>query len=88
MEALKRINDEDGITVVVSLHQVEYARYFCRRAIALENGRIAFDGPSRALSDERLRQIYGAASDELILPHEEPPTRSEPTPITPAYAFS
>ena len=88
MEALKRINDEDGITVVVSLHQVEYARYFCRRTVALENGRIVFDGPSRALSDERLRQIYGAASDELILPREEPAAGSEPPPITPAYAFS
>ena len=88
MEALKRINDEDGITVVVSLHQVEYARYFCRRTVAIENGRIVFDGPSRALSDERLRQIYGAASDELILPREEPAAGSEPPPITPAYAFS
>ena len=88
METLETINRQDGITVVVALHQVEYARYFCQRTIALENGRIAFDGPSRALSDERLRQIYGAASDELILPHEEPPARSEPRPITPAYAFS
>jgi hypothetical protein len=44
--------------------------------------------PSRALSDERLRQIYGAASDELILPREEPAAGSEPPPITPAYAFS
>jgi hypothetical protein len=47
-----------------------------------------FRRPSRALSDERLRQIYGAASDELILPREEPAAGSEPPPITPAYAFS
>jgi phosphonate transport system ATP-binding protein len=53
---------------VVALHQVEYARRFCPRTIAMERGRIVYDGPSTALSNERLRDIYGSASEELILP--------------------
>ncbi|CAN5167282.1 phosphonate ABC transporter ATP-binding protein [soil metagenome] len=68
METLETINRQDGITVVVALHQVEYARRFCPRAIAMQNGRIVFDGPSTELSNDRLRQIYGSASEELILP--------------------
>jgi phosphonate transport system ATP-binding protein len=68
METLEIINREDGITVVVSLHQVEYARRFCARTIALEAGRIVFDGPSERLTNERLRDIYRTASEELILP--------------------
>jgi len=68
METLESVNREDGITVVVALHQVEYARRFCRRAIAMDKGRIVFDGPCTALSDARLREIYGEASEELILP--------------------
>ena len=68
MENLETINAQDGITVVVALHQVEYARRFCRRTIAMQDGRIVFDGPSSELSNERLRQIYGSASEELILP--------------------
>ncbi len=68
MEALERVNREDGITVVVALHQVEYARRFCPRAVAMDQGRIVFDGPCSALSDARLREVYGAASEELILP--------------------
>lgn len=68
METLETINSQDGITVVVALHQVEYARRFCPRTIAMQAGRIVFDGPSTQLSNERLRQIYGSASEELILP--------------------
>jgi phosphonate transport system ATP-binding protein len=68
METLETINQQDGITIVVALHQVEYARRFCPRTIAMEKGRVVFDGPSTQLSNERLRQIYGSASEELILP--------------------
>jgi phosphonate transport system ATP-binding protein len=68
METLETINQQDDITVVVALHQVEYARRFCPRTIAMQAGRIVFDGPSAQLSNERLRQIYGSASEELILP--------------------
>jgi phosphonate transport system ATP-binding protein len=68
METLTGVNREDGITVLVSLHQVEYARRFCRRTIAMQAGRIVFDGASLALTNDRLRSIYGAASEELVLP--------------------
>lgn len=68
METLETVNRQDGITVVVALHQVEYARRFCPRTIAMQAGRVVFDGPSTQLSNERLRQIYGSASEELILP--------------------
>ena len=68
MEALVGINREDGITIIVSLHQVEYARRFCTRTIAMQAGRIVFDGPSVALTNERLTEIYGSASEELVLP--------------------
>ncbi len=68
MESLVSINREDGITIIVSLHQVEYARRFCQRTIAMQSGRIVFDGPSVALTNERLTEIYGSASEELVLP--------------------
>ncbi|MDP2621221.1 MAG: phosphonate ABC transporter ATP-binding protein [Hyphomicrobiales bacterium] len=68
METLARINQEDGITVLVSLHQVEYARRYCSRTVALRDGSVAYDGPSAALTLDFLRDIYGEASEELILP--------------------
>ncbi|MEB2843939.1 phosphonate ABC transporter ATP-binding protein [Rhizobiales bacterium RZME27] len=68
MDVLSSINSEDGITVVVSLHQVEYARRYCPRTIAMRDGAVVYDGPSTALSNEFLAELYGAASEELVLP--------------------
>ena len=68
MESLADLNAIDGVTVLVSLHQVEYARRYCPRTIALRDGRIAYDGPSDALDHRTLRELYGELSDELILP--------------------
>ena len=67
METLRSINEEDGITVVVSLHQVDYAYRYCPRTVALRDGKIIYDGPSDALTPAFLHDLYGAASDELIL---------------------
>lgn len=91
METLSEINRQDGITVVVSLHQVEYARRYCPRTVALRDGVIAYDGPSTALTPAFLRELYGEASEELILPEDEaaeapaPPPRSRSVP-EPAFA--
>ena len=93
METLCEINRADGITVVVSLHQVEYARRYCPRTIALRDGTVAYDGPSTALTPAFLRDLYGEASEELILPDGDvtdlapspPPVRLRPAAV-PAFA--
>jgi phosphonate transport system ATP-binding protein len=72
METLADINRRDGITVIVSLHQVDIARRYCPRVVALKDGIVAFDGPAVALSDERLRQIYGSEADQLHEPLRPP----------------
>lgn len=46
MEILTRIQREDGRTVLVSLHQVDMAIRYCPRVIALNQGRVVYDGPS------------------------------------------
>nr|WP_300314380.1 phosphonate ABC transporter ATP-binding protein [Halomonas sp.] len=66
MEILKRIHAEDGRTVVVTLHQVDVARRYCQRAIALKDGRMYFDDAIAELTDERLQALYENADlDEL-----------------------
>jgi phosphonate transport system ATP-binding protein len=68
METLSDVCRNDGLTVLVSLHQVEYARRFCARTVAMRDGRIVYDGSSRKLTNDKLKEIYGSASEELILP--------------------
>jgi phosphonate transport system ATP-binding protein len=61
MKSLRNMKKEDGKTVVITLHQVEYARKYCKRAIALVEGNIAFDGPIKNLTDDVLHDLYGTA---------------------------
>jgi phosphonate transport system ATP-binding protein len=68
MDILASVNRQDGITVLVSLHQVEYALAYCPRTIALRDGHVVYDGPSRALTTAFLSELYGAESEELFLP--------------------
>lgn len=63
METLKRVNREDNITVVVSLHQVDYATAYCPRVVGLRDGRVVYDGPSSALTPEILAAIYGGEAE-------------------------
>ena len=77
MDILSDLNRKDGITVMVSLHQVEYALNYCPRTIALRNGRVVYDGPSQALTPHFLGELYGAESEELFLPGlADPPLES------------
>lgn len=48
-----------GATVLCSLHQIDLARAFSDRIIALVGGRVVFDGPPDQLSTEHLSKIYG-----------------------------
>lgn len=67
MKTIASLNAEDGMSVLVSLHQVDYAVRFCPRTIAMSDGRIIFDGPSRELTPSFLQELYGERSDEVIL---------------------
>jgi phosphonate transport system ATP-binding protein len=68
MDILADLNRTERITVLVSLHQVEYAMSYCARTIALRDGRVVYDGPSKALTPAFLAELYGSESEELFLP--------------------
>ncbi|MBV8536443.1 MAG: phosphonate ABC transporter ATP-binding protein [Alphaproteobacteria bacterium] len=80
MEILSTINREDGTTVVVSLHQVGFALRYCQRVVALDRGQVVFDGPAAALSQDRLRAIYGSDPD-LDFTNTEPEIRQPARPV-------
>jgi phosphonate transport system ATP-binding protein len=84
MELLAELNRELGVTVLVSLHQVDYAFAFCPRTIALRAGQVVYDGPTHELSTARLRELYGTQTDELF---DDTPSRPQPSisaPLRPA----
>ena len=66
MALLAGLNRDAGVTVLVSLHQVDYAFAYCPRTVALRAGQVVYDGPTQALTPDRLRELYGTQSDKLL----------------------
>jgi phosphonate transport system ATP-binding protein len=65
MEALRQVNRQEGITVLVNLHHLDTARQYCTRIVAMQAGRVVFDGPPAELTAERVRRIYGITEEEF-----------------------
>ena len=87
MEILSAIQREDGRTVVVSLHQVDMAIRYCPRIIALNQGRVVYDGPSVNLTPVLLRDLYGMQADEFLSGSDLIGVPTHPSP-TPTLAWS
>ena len=64
MEALRKINREDGITVICNLHTLDTARTYCERIIGMKLGSIVFDGNPAELTVPLLRDLYSVGEDE------------------------
>lgn len=58
LSLLQRICKEDGITAVVSLHQVELALKYGDRIVGLADGSVVFDGTADALDPGNIEAIY------------------------------
>jgi phosphonate transport system ATP-binding protein len=61
-----------GSTVLCSLHQLDLARAYADRIIALKAGRVVFDGPPETLDAAKVSGIYGTAfKPPTLAPQEE-----------------
>jgi phosphonate transport system ATP-binding protein len=58
MEILQRINREDGITVITSLHVLEMARQYAGRVVALSAGRVVYAGATAALTPDAAAAVF------------------------------
>ena len=69
MDALRTVNRQDGLTVLACLHHLDAARAWCDRIIALQSGRIVFDGTPAQLSPAKVFDIYGVTEEEFHADH-------------------
>ncbi|MCZ6788318.1 MAG: ATP-binding cassette domain-containing protein [Planctomycetota bacterium] len=63
---LCEISREKGLTLCVSLHNLELAREFLPRLIGMRAGSIVFDRPTRELKDEDFRALYDLSPEEML----------------------
>jgi len=59
MDALKRINEDLGITVICNLHDLDIARNYCNRLVGMSEGRVVFDDVPEKLTENLVQSLYG-----------------------------
>ena len=65
---LEKLNQEDGITIMCSLHFLDLVQRYGTKVIGLRDGELVFEGNSedvRKISDERFKEIYGEEAERL-----------------------
>lgn len=65
MQYLEQMNQEDGVTVLASLHFLSLARRFGTRIIALKDGELMFDGSPAEIDEVKFKEIYGEDAQEV-----------------------
>ncbi len=63
MDLLKSICDEKCITLVSSLHFLDFAKRYGSRIIGMKEGKIVFDGNPEDLTEKDIVEIYGKTKD-------------------------
>lgn len=58
MDYFKKVNEKKNITILINLHDVNLAKKYCERIIALKNGKIIFDGGPGEIDDKLLEKLY------------------------------
>lgn len=63
MDLLKKICDELNITLVSSLHFLDFAKKYATRIIGMRKGQIVFDGLPEDLTEKDIVDVYGKTKD-------------------------
>jgi len=65
MQYLEQINREDGVTVLCSLHFLDLVHRYAHRVVALNQGKLVFDGLPQEIDDEKFKEIYGREAERV-----------------------
>lgn len=65
MQYLEKINQEDGVTILCSLHFLDLVHRYADRVIALNEGNLVFDGLPKEIDDQRFKDIYGQEAERV-----------------------
>ena len=64
MDMLWEITEENNLTLICTLHQLELARTYGSRIVALRNGHLDIDGHISELADNQLEGLYTSETSE------------------------
>jgi phosphonate transport system ATP-binding protein len=65
---LERLNQEDGITILCTLHYLDLIQRYATRVIGLRDGELVYRGSRediRRMTDEQFKEIYGEEAERV-----------------------
>jgi phosphonate transport system ATP-binding protein len=65
---LEQLNQEDGISILCSLHYLDLVQRYATRVIGLRDGEIVYRGTQaqiRRMTDDEFKEIYGAEAERV-----------------------
>ncbi|MGC9521749.1 MAG: phosphonate ABC transporter ATP-binding protein [Anaerolineae bacterium] len=68
LQHLEDLNQEDGITILCSLHYLDLVQRYAERVIGLREGEVVYRGTQndiRAMTDVQFREIYGEEAERV-----------------------
>ncbi len=66
LQLLKSVSREHGITLCVSLHNLDLAREFFSRLVGLRRGSVVFDSASSGAGDAAFQELYRLDATEIL----------------------
>jgi len=68
LDLIKSLCQENNLTVVIALHDLNLAAQYCDRLILINDGRVHAQGaPGEVINSRNIREVYGA--DGCVYPH-------------------
>ena len=64
---LERLNREDGITVMCSLHFLDLVHRYGTRVVGLKDGEVVFEGLPSELTAEKFKEVYGEEAEMVTV---------------------
>jgi phosphonate transport system ATP-binding protein len=65
MKHLEDINKNDGVTVLCSLHFLDLVHRYADHVIALNEGKLVFEGTPKQIDDQKFKDIYGRDAERV-----------------------
>lgn len=65
---LEKLNKEDGLTIICSLHYLDLVQRYATSVIGLREGKLVYHGSQndiRSMTDEEFRSIYGEEAERI-----------------------
>ena len=59
MRHIEALNQEEGMTVMCTLHDIDLIERYATRVVALRDGKLVFEGQPEEFDGDTFRQIYG-----------------------------